>query len=299
MGVRSGKDILSSKWITAKITDKSNRCYFVPIKHKIGDYFLAEIEGNIYCFKLTEKIQVYYHTLVKHFKIIDYNIDHYMPIDASENKELENVLRKNALPKMNMMLFNILKLLGKREDPQAKFEPHNLEKLVEEVSEHEKEYKERVESIKNYLSHLNVKQIVTPVRRVTEFIEGDLIATDPKFLGAVVTQHRITDQEHRKVTNTPERGKIAWIKIMLIVTIVSLVVGLAYWAYDSGVFENVMPSLPTFGGTSFQPSPMSQYKTPEAAKAAIDRGELDYNSLSADEKRMIDTVKLPQVEPKQ
>ena len=298
MGIIKHKDIFSSKWITAEITDASNRIYYVPIKRTIGDYFLADIENHVYCFKIVgARIKVYQHTLVKSFRILQYDLNHYMPVSASDNKMLEEILKKNALPKMNMMLFNILKILGKRE--KEEFTPHNLQQLVNEVGKHEKDYKERVESIKNYLSHLKVTEIITPVRPITEFIEGDLLTTDSKFMGSIVTQHARTDIEHKKVTNTPEAGKTAWLKMILIIAIIVIIALAVYLAYDSGIFNNLIPS---FDIPSFTPPPqqglMMQYETPEAAKAAIDRGELDYDSLTNDEKAMIDTVKTPTVEPK-
>lgn len=295
MGVLSGKDIFSSKWITAEITDGSNRLYYIPIKRTIGDYFLADIEGQVYCFKIDgSRIKVYQHTLVRSFRILQYDLNHYLPVSAADNRVLEEVIKKNDLPKMNMMLFNILKLLGKRE--KEEFTPHNLKALVEEVSEHEKDYKERVENIKNYLSHLNIAEIVTPVRKITEFIEGDLLATDSKFMGAIVTQHARADEEHKKVTNTPERGKTAWLKIALILMIIVVIAFAAWYIYDSGMLNNLVPNFNVMGPNAPK-SVMATYPTPEAAKAAIDRGELDYNSLTPDEKKLMDNVKTPTATP--
>lgn len=295
MGVLSGKDIFSSKWITAEITDASNRIYYVPIKRTIGDYFLTDINGIEYCFKIDgSRIKVYQHTLVKSFRVLQYDLTHYLPVSAGDNKAIEDVLRINALPKMNMMLFNILKLLGKRE--KESFNTHDLKLLVDEVSEHESEYKERVQNIKNYLSHLSISEIVTPVRKITEFIEGDLLATDSKFMGSIVTQHARTDTEHKKVTNTPERGKIAWIKIALILCMVGLIAFIAWYVYDSGMLENLLPKF-NVPGAPTTPDIMSQYGTPEALKAAIDRGEVDYNSLPNDVQSMVDQVEPPTVTP--
>ncbi len=293
------KDIYSTKWITAKITTNANRAYFVPIKHEIGGYFLAEIEKQIYCFKLVGKrVQVYEHTLVKSFRIVDYDISHYMPISASDNKALEDCLRINSLPKMNLMLFNILKLLGRQESQTEEFTPHVLENLVKKITEKEKDYKTQVVNIKNYLSHLNIKEIVTPVRKISEFIEEDLLETDAAFMGSVATQFLKVNEEHRKITNSPEKGKVAWIKIVLILMVVGVIAGVAYWAYDSGVFNNLLPSLPTFGGLANSPSGiMDQYPTPEALKAAIDRGDVNYNDLPPDIKTMVDQVETPTVEP--
>ena len=303
MGILTGKGIFSSKWITAQITDAFNRRYFVPIKHTIGDYFLADIEGDVYCFKIEpSRIAVYQHTLVRSFRVIDYNLSHYLPISPSDNKELEEVLKLNSLPKMNLMLFNIMKLLGKRE--REEFTPHNLEALVSEVSEHEGEYKERVQNIKNYLSHLNVQTIVSPVRKISEFIEGDLLQSDPHFFGTIVTQIARVDEEHKKVTNTPEQGKTAWLKILLILAMVLVVVLIVWWVIDSGILENAMSSLPTFnfgssGGGISGPTPeqslMSKYPTPEALQAAIDRGEISEAAITPEMKTMLEGYNPPVV----
>ena len=262
----------------------------MPIKKTIGDYFLADIDGHVYCFRIDgSRIKVYQHTLVKSFRVLQYDLSHYQPVSAADNKEIETVLRLNSLPKMNMMLFNILKLLGKRE--KQSFTPHDLKQLVDEVSEHETEYKERVMNIKNYLSHLSINEIVTPVRKITEFIEGDSIATDSKFMGTIVTQHARTDIEHKKVTNTPEKGKKSWVMIGFIIAVVCLIIFAAYYIYDSGMLTN---SLPTFGFQ--QPtttSIMDRYPTPEALKAAIDRGEVNYDTLPTDVKKMVDAYEPP------
>ena len=298
MAVLSGKNIFSSKWITAEITDASNRIFYVPIKHTIGDYFLTDIEGHVYCFKIEgSRIKVYQHTLVRSFRILQYDLNHYMPVSAADNKELEEILKANELPKMNLMLFNILKLLGKRE--KQTFTPHDLQALVDEVSEHETEYKERVQNIKNYLSHLSVTTIVKPVRKVTEFIEGDLIATDSKFMGTIVTQHARTDIEHKKVTNTPEEGKKDWMKIMLICAIVGIIIFAAYYLWDSGMLTNLVPSFSFSGGGGGPTAIQSQYGTPEELKAAIDRGEVDYNTLDPQTKKLLDSYKPPKVQPNQ
>ena len=232
--------------------------------------------------------------------MIDYNLSHYLPISAADNKELEMVQRANALPKMNMMTYSIMKMLGKRE--KEEFTAHSLEKLVEEVSAHVDEYKERVQNIKNYLTHLNIQQIVTPVRKISEFIEGDLIETDPSFFGTIVTQVQRLDTEHKKITNTPEKGKIAWIKIMLILAIISVIAIAGWWIMDSGMLT--MPTFPTFGGvTNFNtggggpPPLMQQYPTPEALQSAIDRGEISEEALTPDMKKMLESYEPPKVTP--
>jgi hypothetical protein len=300
MGILSGKNIFSSKWITAEITDASNRLYYVPIKKTIGDYFLADIEGHVYCFKVDgSRVKVYQHTLVRSFRVLQYDLNHYLPISASDNKELELVLKSNGLPKMNMALFRILKMLGRRE--KESFTPHDLQELVNDVSEHEDDYKESVQNIKNYLTHLNVSQIVTPVRKITEFLEEDLLVTDSKFMGTIVMQHARTDMEHKKVTNSAEKGGKDWIKLFLIIGIIVIIAFAGWWIWDSGMIQGFLPTFPSGGGL-FQPPAsnqgiMDKYPTPESLKAAIDRGEVDYNTLPPDIKKLLDNSKFPEAIP--
>ena len=297
MGILSGKDIFSSKWITAQITDSFNRRYFIPIKHTIGDYFLANIEGDVYCFKIEpSRIAVYQHTLVRSFRVIDYNLSHYLPISASDNKELEEVLRKNSLPKMNMMMFNVLKVLGQRE--KSAFAPHDLKALVEQISTQTGQHPEKIENIKNFLNDLNVDQIITPVRKISEFIEGDLIESDSHYFGTIVTQIVRVDEEHKKVTNVPEKGKVAWLKIILIMCILIIIVFAIYWIMDSGVLTNSIPKF-DFGlnNNGFTGPPgtelISKYPTPESLQAAIDRGEISEDALTPEMKEMLKTYVPP------
>lgn len=301
MGILSGKNIFSSKWITAEITDASNRLYYVPIKKTIGDYFLANIDGHVYCFKIDgSRVKVYQHTLVRSFRVLQYDLNHYLPISGGDNKELELVLKTNGLPKMNMALFKILKMLGRRE--KESFTPHDLQKLVDDVSEHEDDYKESVQNIKNYLTHLNVKEIVTPVRKITEFIEEDLLATDSKFMGTIVMQHARTDMEHKKVTNSAEKGSKDWVKLFLIIGIVGIIAFAGWWIWDSGMIQGFLPTFNIPQGGLF-PAPsssnsiMDKYPTPELLKAAIDRGEVNYDSLPPDVKKMLDSYKFPVATP--
>ena len=301
MGILSGKDIFSSKWITAQITDSFNRRYFIPIKHTIGDYFVAKIEGDVYCFKIeSSRIAVYQHTLVRSFRVIDYNLSHYLPISAADNKELEEVLKQNSLPKMNLMLFNVFKLLGQRE--KQGFTPHKLGTLVTDLSQHEAQYPERFQNIKNYLTHLNVQEIVTPVRKMSEFIQEDLIESDPHYFGTILTQIARVDQEHKKVTNTPEKGKTAWLKIVVILLLAVIIIGALWWVIDSGVITNMIPKFDfgsMGGGYSGPPGTdlIAKYPTPESLQAALDRGEISEDALTPTMKDMLKNYVPPTVTP--
>ena len=308
MVIGHSKSIFSSKWITAEIVDGSSRLHFVPIKHSIGDYFVAMINKQLYAFKIVgTEIKTYRQTLVKSFRVLRYDTTHYRPI-SSDSEDLKLVLEKNSLPKVNMLLFNVLKLLGRRE--KVKFESHNLPKLIKEISDKENEYGEQIKNITNYLENLKIDEIVTPVRKISDYLEGDLLATDPQFLGTTISSYQRTDVEHKKITNYPVGAKSAWLKWIAIIALIGLVAAIGYIAYSQGVFDSLTGMFGSFqiqgGGPSFlqpnQPSAseniMSKYPTPEALKAAIDRGEVDYDSLPPDIKKLVDGVKLPTASPK-
>jgi hypothetical protein len=295
VGILSGKDLLSGKHVTAEILDSSQRLHYVPIKHTIGDFFLTTINRDIYCFKLDlSRMGTYKETATKSFRKINYSTKNYMPISAGDNKALEDLLRINNLPKVNYKLFRTLKLLGNREKTKEikDFTAHSLVSLVEEVSQHEDEYTDQVRNITSYLQHLQVDQIVTPVREVTEFLDEELIAGDPRFLGDIVSTLQRVDQEHKKVTNVPMTGKIPWFKMLLIISLVGILGGVGYWVYSSGALSNF--SVGGFLGTpANSQSIMQEYPTPEALKVAIQQGKVKESDLPPDIKREVDAVKLP------
>jgi len=294
MGVLSGKDIFNSKWITAVITDSSSRLFFVPIKKTLGDYFVTELEGQEYVFKLDgSRLKTWRSTAAKSFRVLFYDTSHYAPIHAANNKELERILQLNSLKKVDYKLFNVFILLGHRE--KKDFTVHKLQELVDELTEEENEYAESVQNMKAYLDNLKVTEIVTPLRNISEFIEDDLITTDPKFLGTVISSYQRTDTEHKKITNSPVNAKIAWMKIIGIIAMIVAIVAVGYIVWSSGMLNNIVPTFTTPGNSSDEL--MKKYPTPEALKAAVDRGEVDYNKLPPDMKRLVDNVKLPTVTP--
>jgi len=184
VGVLSGRDILTSKFITAEITDSEDRIHYVAIKHTIGDFFVADLDGKFFAFTLKNaRILTHRVTMTKSFRVIQFDTSHYASIKP-ETKELELLLARNSLPKMNGMLHNVLRVLSKRE--KHDFKPHSIIDLVAEFADKSGQYPEEVRNIKNYLLELDVDTIVTPVRKVTDFIQEDLIATSPSFLGELV-----------------------------------------------------------------------------------------------------------------
>ena len=52
MEILGWRDLLSAKWLTALNTDVNGRLFFIPIKHLLGDYFVAKINGHIFAFEM-------------------------------------------------------------------------------------------------------------------------------------------------------------------------------------------------------------------------------------------------------
>lgn len=281
------------------------RAFFVPIKAILGNYFVAEIEKHLYVFRMNEKIITYRHTAVRSFRWYFYTTDHYLPLSPPQLKEIETVLDKNDLPRVNMMLFNILKYLGKRE--KKEFESHKVAKLIEELSAHEDKYSEQIQNILNYLDHLAIEQIVTPVRKMTEFIEDDLIATDPKFFGDVINHYKRTDVNHQKINNVPITGKKNWLLIGMIMAIIGMIAFGLIWAVQTGKFDNVLPDFSNFKGIQLQPPGslggggggdiMSRYPDPYQLKVAIAEGRETIENVPAQFRDMVNNAKPPEITP--
>ena len=313
MGVLSGKDLLTGKYITAMITDDKNQIHFVPIKHTIGDYFVTDIDGDLYAFSLKDaRLLTYKRIGAKTFQVIQYDTCNFTSLKP-EIKELELVLKKNSLPKVDSMLHNVLRVLARRE--KENFSPHNIKDLMAVFAEQAGQFPEEVRNIKAYLDELDINEIVTPVRKVTDFIQGDLVATVPSFLGESIPRYQRLDNEHKKITNTPIKGTGGMMKVVVLIAIIVIGMLAVFVAYDQGAFDGIFDftdNLSTIGeGFSGLPSPtggfqagvsggidysddaiMAKY-TPESLKAAINNGEIDYNKLSSGMKAMVDSVEIP------
>lgn len=331
MGILHGRDLLSPKYTTAIITDSQDRAYFVPIKITVGDFFLAEINGGFYAFSLRNaRLIIHRETLTRTFKFIQYDTSHAYSL-KSEMQLLEKMLKKNMLPRMNMIQFSALKILGRKErieviknaekvkdkldeDPDYKFEPHDIRALIAEIGERKDEFPEEVTNMVNYLESLDIDHIVTPVRKITEFIEDDLIATDPSFLGELMPRYQRVDGENRNITNKQLTGRKAWLMPMMVIMFIAMIGFMVYWAYDNGYFNSItsmFPSQDSFAGIgeAFNPAvlqggegnpysdtAMQAKYTPEELRIAVDNGEVPYDRLSPTMKKIVDSVELPVVE---
>lgn len=325
MGILPPPKLYDPKFINAEIDDASGQRHFLPIKNTIGgDYFLADIKGQLYCFKIdASSIRVYHGFGLKEIRFLHYDTSHYSPLNGHV-KELELILRKNGLPRVNNLLSELLKFLGRKERDLEKprkiltqdgriltqkqdFTPHDIKAVIEHFAHREDEYGPAVRDVCTYLQDLGIEHVVTPVRRVSDFIEDDLKSTLPNFLGNIIHQWKIADNENKKITNTPIGPKTAWAKIIAVVAIVGLIGFIFYFGYEEGWFDSLTAAFDSVGkGFAINPPPpsggtandlMSRYSTPEELKAAIDRGEVKYSSLPPDVKKLVDGVKTPTVTP--
>jgi len=288
MGVLTGKDIYSSKYITADITDAAHKVHFVPIKYVLGDYFLADINQRIYLFKIDgARIFTWEKTLAKSFRKLYYNTSHVRPISPEDTKQIDLLLKENKLPKINKNLYQILRLLGLNEELKEGDKPrHSLKKLSEEVEKQGEKHPEEVANMIQYIKNLGEdREIVTPIRKIGEFIERDLIETSAGFLGDVIAHYQRTDIEHRKVMNRPYGIKKPWMMIIALMMVVLIIVAVVVYLLEDGAFEGIIPGLP--GTEDPAEAIMAKYTTPEALEEAIDSGELDFDELPKDIRSML------------
>ena len=313
MGVLNRRDIFTSKFTTALIFDSSNRAFFVAIKNIIGDYFLAEINKQVYAFKFEgSRVLTYRHTLSKTFNLIIYSTDNYLPITSLTN-EIEQLLKKNDLPKVNKHILRIVKFGALKEKKEKDFTPLDLLRFVESIKD-DKRFHEDPDNanLVTFIESLELEKIVTPLRRISEFLDSELLATDSKFMGSIVTSLEAVDYEHKNLTNTPINAKKPMMKLMAIMLIGILAVVFVFLGYEQGMFDRLLESIPFIGGggnplggtalfsgvgTDPFSAIMQKFPDPVDLKRAVESGEVAFDSLPKDVQSMLDTVELPEEQP--
>ena len=311
------RTIFSSKFTTAVISDSANKLYLVPIVHTIGDYFVTELNKTTYVFKIDgSQIKQYIGIRKNVFSLIFFDTSHYKPLNAKSD-ELEKVLKENSLPKVNSSLAKVFKALGNKEkinkDEDGKvipFKPHKMEDLIKDLAGLRDNKKKQSKAMKdgynyddkfattvNYLKSLSIDEIVTPLKSVSEYIEGDLVATDPAFMGSIISSYQRTDVEHQLMTNKSSGGKLSMMKILMFAVLIGSVVMVGGLMYSEGMLtganplEKVFPSFKTSNAPidlSNNDEVMERYPTGQSLKAAVDSGKVDYNKLSPQVQAMVD-----------
>jgi len=295
MGILPNNKLLSSKHLNAIIRDSGNRCFVIHVKHYIGDYFITTLDNQPYAFKVVgSEIMTYNETGVKNYRIAFYSTKHYRPI-SDKTDQIKELMHKNSIGKINYSMFDTLKTLGKRESNTAKFEPHNIETLIQDLIKsreseigkilgNETKYQKAAAQVIEFLRSLDSKEIVTPTRGISEYIEEDLLATDSQFYGTVLTSQQRTDIEHKKVTNTAVGGTVPIAKTLAVLMMVGMVIAIVYIAYSEGWLDSITGFADSFSGigqgvsltpqVTAKPGVLEKYDTPEKAKAGIEAGEV-------------------------
>lgn len=314
MGGIKNRDLFSTKFLNAVING-GQRFFVIHIKQYLGNnFFLAKIERKYHLFKIDPtRIKLYHHFGVQNVAKIDYELSNYNPIDEKQVADLENILNTNSLSKVDRKMFKLFDVLGKREklNPDGTLkEPHKLDELLAEAKKYQGD-DEAVLEIIEYMRHLDVKQIVTPVKRLSEFLYKDLKEPDPGFADQLLNRSIATDKENKRMTNIPVDGKSPLLKIVLVLLLVGLVVGVIAYGFQTGQFSHILPSFGASGGSplSFTPpgspaavpsgplsatSPVGQwasaYPTPQSLESAINSHQIACTQLPKEVKDMVNTL---------
>ena len=269
-----------------------------------------------------------------------FDVSHYKAIDGAAIKELDLVLAKNGLGKVDRMMLRLLVMLGREEAKQmqmmrkaakeaeesgdgkggeagvaaAKFQPHDLVELARFVEENKAMFPEEAEALGTYLAELDIDQIVTPVRAVSEYLQGDLMSTEPTFLSELSSRWGMMDVENRIMSNTPKTSATSWGKWGVVMAVVVGIVAVIGIGVSEGWFESVGSLIPELDGASlgsaFNPmslqvpsvgqvlcdeaSIMNRYATPLDLKIAVESGS-ETCDLPDAVVGMLNDVELPQV----
>lgn len=237
-----------------------------------------------------------------------------MPISPGDIKQLEEILRVNNLPRMNLMMFGSFKLLAQREKQKkedGRFDEHNIQEVFSAVSKGAgQKYQVQAQNLKQYFDNMAIEKIITPVKEITEFVEDDLIGTDPKYLGDIYNAIQRTDFEHKKVTNAKIDAKKNYIVIFALIGIVAALGIMGFMLVSNGGLNGILPQLPglpnpaTSSNPGAAPPPnqkmtdaqvFAKYSSPDALYKAIQNGDVQMNQLSPKVQAMVKSYKPPPV----
>ena len=297
IGIFSGKKVYSHDMITAEISDAAGHVFFVPIRFMIGDYFLTEINRQVYAFYLDQvRVKTSKTKGARSFQLIYYDVSHYKPVSTDHITELERIININSLPlRLNKKGLNVLKILGKTE--KTDFKIHDITQLKASLLEHKDRYKARISELINFMAELQTSEIVTPVKRMVDFVEGDLKTIDAKFMGEIFTQAVKMDDTSKKVLNPVLTAKKSWLVMILALGLMVFIGSTLYFANESGAFDSIgssiVPQISSGGAGYDQKSLMQKYPNAAALRAGVDSGVLSYDKLPKNVQVMVDNTPSP------
>ena len=335
MGVFGNNDLFSRKYVTAVVRDKNDRGYFIHIKSQLDEYFITKLNKTFYAFSM-EGARIITHRWfgVRFFQWVDFDTSHYKSIQFDKLEELKLLLIKNRLPRMNMLQFYMIKLLGRKERKkqlkqieaaktaislqeasgkeakEIEVPPHDMEALINELTERQSDFPEESYNLIEYIKSLDIDTIVTPCRSIAEYIEDDLIATKPSFLGELMPRISRLLGKTGEIVNAPYSTKNAWMMKLMLIGFVVVGIAMVIWMIDAGYFDFVTAAIPTgdsFAGVGNALNPVASAKanactdqalraryTPEALKIAIESGT-ETCKIPEETQKLVDSVKLPKV----
>lgn len=272
-----GRDLLSSKWPTAIVIDSVGAAHFFPIKNPIGDFFFAIVNNELYCFNTRTQPFSWRQTMAKTFSFYIYFTDNYSPV-TNELKGLENIITQNDLPRLNMLFYKAMQHLAKKE--KRKFEALEKKALIESLSKHRDATKERFgeyQSVIEYLEELPFDKIVTPVKRVTEWLDQTFLAPDPAIMGAIKTSLELGLNQNKEINHVEIKAKKGWMKIILLMCVIGMGIAIGWFIYDGGYLDNL-------GGVSFgaisDTELQARYPNCNALVDAVNAGSVKLDQIS-------------------
>ena len=235
---------------------------------------------------------------IKSVKILIYDTNHINPVSPENNTKVEQFLRDNKLHKVNRTLLNALYYIGKREaHDESKFTPVNLESFFTKVATDQEEYAQEAKNFLTFFKNLGVDEVVSPCKKISEFIFEDLITTMPQFYGLVVKTYEQAKGKYNKVTNEPKTAKTNWMIIGLIIGLIVMGAVVAIWAVSSGAFNHLLSTLPSIGpslpgatggsGKLTMQQIGTSYPTPKSLVDAIHAQAVSCSQLPDDAKHMV------------
>ena len=114
------------------------------------------------------------------------------------------MLTKYSLGKVDGKLALTFRLLAHKEKTTGP--PHDLAALAQEIAlevESNPRAKRASEELLKFLAGLQTKQIVESTAKLSEFIDKEIILTDPAFLGHMTAFYQQVETEHKTITNKP------------------------------------------------------------------------------------------------
>lgn len=306
MGVLHGRDLFSSKYVTAIVVTPQNTCYFVPIKRTLGQYWVCEIEHRTYVFRIEgSHIITRAASAVRPVRLLIYHTSHIMPL--GDTSALDRFLGDNNLGRFDRLTHVLLRLMGKQQryDKNGKPRASSIPELADWVGGQLKDdapdsplldpsMREITMELKEFLDNLAVEHVVGDTRAISEYLDSDLLVTNPGFFGDIIDHLKHVDFEGRIICNTPLTAARDWTKLLAILFGVVGVAVAAFLAYQSGMFDGLLGgslSLPGFtAGPQDDSAAEWMVAWPDAGELrdAVDNGTVSRNSLPDSVKDLID-----------